>query len=94
MPLLVLLAREESKVIEEKIGLLSGKDQITPGEMGDFIRVLLKSKSLVQFTDLFKMTSEKCQKSLLTKTNNATKVLSSIAENQADSFWEIAKIKK
>jgi geranylgeranyl diphosphate synthase type I len=94
LPLLVLLAREESKGIEEKISLLSGKDQITPKEVGDFIRVLLKSKSWVQFTDLFKMTSEKCQNSLLSKTNNVTKVLSSIAGNQSDSFWEIANIKK
>jgi geranylgeranyl pyrophosphate synthase len=94
LPLLVLLAREESGTIKERIGFLSKKDKITPEDMGDLIQLLLDSKSWVHFTELFRAISEKCQDSLSTKNNNATKVLSIIAGYQSDSFWEIAKIKK
>jgi Geranylgeranyl pyrophosphate synthase len=91
LPFLLLLAREGSEKINDEVGFLGKKHSITPDDMSRLIRTILNSDSWARFTKLFQDTSEKCQSSLIDKSNSAAEMLITISRSQSDAFWETIK---
>jgi geranylgeranyl pyrophosphate synthase len=91
LPLLLLLAEEESKEIQAEIRLLGKNYSITPENLTHLIGIVLNSKSWAYFTEYFTETNRKCQDALTGKENSAAQILITIAGNQNDFFWEMIK---
>jgi geranylgeranyl pyrophosphate synthase len=93
LPLLLLLAKEESEEIRAEIQLLNKICSITPERLSQLIDVVLNSKSWAYFTKYFVETNKKCQDAMMPKTNSAAQSLLIIAKNQERIFYDIIKIK-
>jgi geranylgeranyl pyrophosphate synthase len=94
LPLLLLLASEESEEIQAEIRLLGKNCSITHENLTHLLGVVLNSKSWAYFTEYFAETNRKCQDALIAKSNSAAQSLIAIAKNQNSIFCEIADIKR
>lgn len=92
LPLLLLLAEEESEEIRAEIQLLGKICSITPEELTHLVSTILNSKSWTNFLEYFKEINKKCHDPLIVKENSAVaQMLITIAKNRNECFWGMIK---
>lgn len=93
LPLLLLLAQEESEQVKEKIEFMRKKGSVSSENLGHLITLILASKSWKHYIDYFERVSGECQ-TVHTCKNEAAQTLSKIAYIQSKIFGDIIRIEK